>query len=100
MSNHGDDERGPTAMVQSVDRAIAVLELLANGGEAGITEHPLQLVEIEGVVVAAGLPLLLGFQALGPSGKFLERQGSASVNLFPAGVNRDVPAIPVVLDVI
>lgn len=43
MSNHGDDERGPTAMVQSVDRAIAVLELLANGGEAGITEIAGQL---------------------------------------------------------
>jgi DNA-binding IclR family transcriptional regulator len=43
MSDQGDDERGPTAMVQSVDRAIAVLELLANGGEAGITEIAGQL---------------------------------------------------------
>ena len=37
MSNSGG-ERGPAALVQSVDRAVAVLELLASRGECGITE--------------------------------------------------------------
>jgi DNA-binding IclR family transcriptional regulator len=39
MSNNGE----PTALVQSVDRAIAVLELLASRGESGITEIAGQL---------------------------------------------------------
>jgi DNA-binding IclR family transcriptional regulator len=40
MSNSED---GPAALVQSVDRAIAVLELLAGRGESGITEIAGQL---------------------------------------------------------
>jgi len=36
MSNNG--ERGSTALVQSVDRAVSVLEILARRGEAGVTE--------------------------------------------------------------
>lgn len=41
MSNNGE-ERDP-ALVQSVDRAVAVLELLARNGEAGITEIAAEL---------------------------------------------------------
>lgn len=46
MSNSGDGvdgTRGSVALVQSVDRAIAVLELLASRGESGITEIAGQL---------------------------------------------------------
>ncbi|MEU7479820.1 IclR family transcriptional regulator [Lentzea sp. NPDC042327] len=41
MSNNGEGRDG--ALVQSVDRAIAVLELLARNGEAGITEIAAEL---------------------------------------------------------
>jgi len=41
MSNSGD--RGQTALVQSVDRAITVLEILARRGEAGVTEIAAEL---------------------------------------------------------
>jgi DNA-binding IclR family transcriptional regulator len=42
MSN-SDSTRNPTALVQSVDRAVTVLELVAKHGEAGITEIALEL---------------------------------------------------------
>jgi DNA-binding IclR family transcriptional regulator len=41
MGNNGEER--DTALVQSVDRAIAVLELLARNGEAGITEIAAEL---------------------------------------------------------
>jgi DNA-binding IclR family transcriptional regulator len=40
----GDNaERGPAAVVQSVDRALSVLEILAASGEAGVTEVAAEL---------------------------------------------------------
>src|SRR3712207_6802902 len=36
-------ERGPAAVVQSVDRALSVLEILAAHGEAGVTEVAAEL---------------------------------------------------------
>ncbi|MDQ4054868.1 MAG: IclR family transcriptional regulator [Actinomycetota bacterium] len=38
-----DADAGPAAGVQSVDRALTILELLARGGEAGVTEVAAQL---------------------------------------------------------
>src|SRR5215218_8731933 len=39
MSNSGEgSSRGQAALVQSVDRAVSVLEILARRGEAGVTE--------------------------------------------------------------
>jgi DNA-binding MarR family transcriptional regulator len=37
------DERGPAALVQSVDRALAILEILAGRGEVGVTEIAAEL---------------------------------------------------------
>jgi DNA-binding IclR family transcriptional regulator len=36
-------ERGPTALVQSVDRALTILEILGSRGEAGVTEIAAEL---------------------------------------------------------
>ena len=39
MSNEGaEGETGPVGSVQSVDRALTILEMLARSGEAGVTE--------------------------------------------------------------
>ena len=40
------DERGPAALVQSVDRALAILEILAGRGEVGVTEIAAELYPI------------------------------------------------------
>ena len=38
MSNNRPGTREPASSVQSVDRAVAILEILARDGEAGVTE--------------------------------------------------------------
>src|SRR5258707_12874037 len=38
MSNSGHEGPGAAQSVQSVDRAVAILEILARDGEAGVTE--------------------------------------------------------------
>jgi DNA-binding IclR family transcriptional regulator len=66
MSDSKPDKE-PTAAVQSVDRAISVLELLAKQGEAGVTEiaaelgvHKSTVSRLVGVLAARGLVEQLG----------------------------------------
>ena len=84
MSNNGE----PGALVQSVDRAIAVLELLAGRGELGITEIALELgvhkstaSRLVSVLEARGL-----VEQLGQRGKYAI--GFGVVRLAGAAIGR------------
>jgi IclR family acetate operon transcriptional repressor len=84
MSNNGE----PTALVQSVDRAIAVLELLASGGESGITEiagrlgvHKSTASRLVSVLEGRGL-----VEQLGQRGKYVI--GFGMVRLAGAAIAR------------
>jgi len=85
MSNNGE---GPTALVQSVDRAVAVLELLAARGESGITEiaaelgvHKSTASRLVSVLEARGL-----VEQLGQRGKYVI--GFGVVRLAGAAIGR------------
>jgi DNA-binding IclR family transcriptional regulator len=85
MSNNGD---GSTALVQSVDRAVAVLELLATRGETGITEiaavlgvHKSTASRLVSVLEARGL-----VEQLGQRGKYVI--GFGVVRLAGAAIGR------------
>ncbi len=71
VGNSGD-RKGPGALVQSVDRAVTILELLARNGEAGITEiagelgvHKSTAFRLVGVLEQRGL-----VEQLGERGKY------------------------------
>ena len=85
MSNNGD---GPAALVQSVDRAVAVLELLAARGESGITEiaaelgvHKSTASRLVSVLEGRGL-----VEQLGQRGKYVI--GFGVVRLAGAAIGR------------
>jgi DNA-binding IclR family transcriptional regulator len=85
MSNNGD---GPGALVQSVDRAVAVLELLAARGESGITEiaaelgvHKSTASRLVSVLEGRGL-----VEQLGQRGKYVI--GFGVVRLAGAAIGR------------
>lgn len=85
MSNNGE---GSAALVQSVDRAIAVLELLADRGETGITDiaaelgvHKSTASRLVSVLEARGL-----VEQLGQRGKYVI--GFGVVRLAGAAIGR------------
>lgn len=86
--------RGTPALVQSVDRAVTVLELLARNGEAGITEiagelgvHKSTASRLVGVLEARGL-----VEQLGERGKYAI--GFGVVRLAGAATERmDLPRL-------
>jgi DNA-binding IclR family transcriptional regulator len=87
MSNNSDG-KGSAALVQSVDRAIAVLELLARRGEAGITEiagelgvHKSTASRLVSVLEARGL-----VEQLGQRGKYVI--GFGMVRLAGSAIGR------------
>lgn len=97
MSNSGA-ERGPAALVQSVDRAVAVLELLASRGECGITEiagelgvHKSTASRLVSVLEGRGL-----VEQLGQRGKYVigfgmvRLAGSAIARMDLASVGQSV----------
>jgi DNA-binding IclR family transcriptional regulator len=88
MSNNAEGARGSAALVQSVDRAVAVLELLASRGESGITEiagelgvHKSTASRLVSVLEARGL-----VEQLGQRGKYAI--GFGVVRLAGAAIGR------------
>lgn len=88
MGNNEDEGREPAALVQSVDRAVAVLELLAGRGELGITEiagelgvHKSTASRLVSVLEARGL-----VERLGQRGKYVI--GFGVVRLAGAAIGR------------
>lgn len=88
MRNTVGEGRGPAALVQSVDRAIAVLELLASRGESGITEiagelgvHKSTASRLVSVLEGRGL-----VEQLGQRGKYAI--GFGMVRLAGAAIGR------------
>jgi DNA-binding IclR family transcriptional regulator len=84
----GKDPAGPAALVQSVDRAVAVLELLASRGESGITEiagelgvHKSTASRLVSVLEGRGL-----VEQLGQRGKYVI--GFGVVRLAGAAIGR------------
>ena len=100
-----DPERRPAALIQSVDRAISLLELLAQHGRASITEiagelgvHKSTASRLVSVLENRGLVEQLGDRgkyALGPGIARLAAAGTRRPRRRPEAAAEQVPEAPI-----